>query len=245
MRYALALLVLALPLTACGGVSLNAVAKAADKATTAGSEHVVFTGTVTAAGQTIGMTGTGDFQSKPRLGSMHISMQAGGRQIVMDEVSQGWTVYMKSPLFSAQLPAGKHWLSIDVKKASSKLGVNLNQYTQQDPTDALAALRKAGAVDKIGTEQIDGVDTTHYRATIDLAKVAKSLPSGTSLKSLPVDVWIDGDNQLRRMVMSYSATVSGQTAATKMQMDFSSFGEQVNAQVPSASDTVDMTSLGG
>jgi hypothetical protein len=239
------MLALALPLTACGGVSLNAVAKAADNATAAGTEHVAFTGTVTAAGQTIDMTGTGDFQTSPRLGAMHIAMQAAGQQIVMDEVSKGWTVYLKSPLFSAQLPAGKHWLSIDVKKASSKLGVNLSQYTQQDPTDALAALKRAGAVDKVGSEQIDGVDTTHYRATIDLSKAAKSLPQGTSLKSLPVDVWIDGDNQLRRMVLNYSATVSGQAASTKMQMDFSNFGEQLNVQAPSASDTVDMTSLGG
>ena len=61
MRYALALLVLALPLTACGGVSLNAVARAADKATTAGSEHATVAGTVKVAGQTVQMTGEGDF----------------------------------------------------------------------------------------------------------------------------------------------------------------------------------------
>ena len=247
MRVALALVVLALPLSACGGVSLNAVAKAATKATAAGSEHVAMTATVGVAGQNVKMTGSGDFQTSPKLGSMHLEMDVAGRHVVMDEVMQGWTVFLKSPLFASRLPGGKHWMSVDLQKASAKLGVNLSQYTQQDPTDILGALKKAGSVSKIGSETVDGVDTTHYRATVDLSKApnGKRLQQLTQLKSLPVDLWIGGDNLLRRMVMHYSATVSGQTAATNMQMDLSNYGEQVNVQVPSASDTIDMTNLGG
>lgn len=234
-----ALALLALPLTACGGVSINAVAKAATKATSAGSEHVVITGSVTAAGQSVQLNGTGDFRTSPKLGQMHLDMSVAGRHIVMDEVMQGLTVYMKSPLFSAELPADKHWVSVDLQQAGAKLGVNLSQYTQQDPTDILAALKKTGSVDKIGSETIDGVSTTHYRATIDLAKApnSQSLQKATGLKSLPVDVWLDGGNQLRRMVMTYSAA--------SMRMDFSNYGEQVNVRVPSANDTVDLTKLGG
>lgn len=248
MRYAaLALLVLALPLSACGGASLDAVAKAATKATAAGSEHVTFTGTVQAAGQTVKMSGAGDFQASPRLGRASFSMTVGGRQIAMDEVMQGWTIYMKSPLFSTNLPSGKTWMSVDLQKAGKKLGLDLSQFAQQDPTDMLAALEKSGSVKKVGSDTIDGVDTTHYTVTVDLAKVPNGsrLQQLTNLKTLPVDVWVDGQNLLRRVSESYTATTVGSTVATSMQMDFTNYGEQVNVQVPSASETVDMTSLGG
>lgn len=246
MRW-VALVLVALPLTACGGVSLNAVAKAADKATAAGSEHAAITGTVNAAGETVKMSGSGDFQTNPKLGAMHLSMSVGGQQFAMDEVLQGWTIYMKSPVFSAQLPSGKSWLSLDLEKAGKKLGIDFNKFTQQDPSDMLGALKKAGSLQKIGSETIDGVETTHYKVTIDLTKApnGRQLMKLTNLESLPADVWIDGQDQLRRMTESYSVTSSGQTIATSMQIDLSNYGEQVNVQVPSADETVDMTSLGG
>lgn len=239
----LALLLLALPLSACGGVSINAVAKAATNASASGSEHVVLKGSVTAAGQPVTMDGVGDFQSSPKLGAMNMSLAVAGQQIKLDEVLKGTKIYMRSSVFSTNLPAGKSWVSVDLASAARKLGVNLTQYTQQDPTDIVAALKKAGSVDKVGSESVDGLDTTHYRATIDLEKTpnGQQLEKVTKLKALPVDVWIDGDNLLRRMSMKYTAG----TTSTTMQMDFSHYGEQVNVQVPSASETVDMTKLGG
>jgi hypothetical protein len=154
---------------------------------------------------------------------------------------------MKSPLFSSQLPSGKTWMSIDLQKAGNKLGLNTDEFTQQDPTDLLGALRKAGSLKKVGSETIDGVDTTHYSVTIDLAKAPNGakLEKVANLKSLPVDVWVDGNNQVRRLTESYTATSSGQSVATNMQIDLSNYGEQVHVPVPSANDTVDMTSLGG
>jgi hypothetical protein len=244
---ALLLVALPLPLSACGGVSINAVAKAATNASASGSEHIAITGTITAAGQGVNMKGDGDFQTDPKLGAMHFDMSVAGKHIVMDEVMQAETVYMKSPLFSSQLPAGKQWMSVDLQKAGAKLGVNLSQYMQQDPTDILAALKQVGSVDKVGSETVDGIDATHYRATIDLAKApnSQSLQQVTGLKSLPVDVWVDGNSQVRRMVMKYTTTASGQKISTNLRTDLSHYGEQVNVQVPSASDTVDMTKLGG
>jgi hypothetical protein len=238
----LSLLLFALPLTACGS-SLNAVAKAATKASTSGSEHVSLKGTVSTAGQAVSMDGTGDFQSSPKLGAMQLTLGVAGKKIAMDEVLKGTTVYMRSPVFSSNLPSGKTWVSVNLASAAKKLGVNLAQYTQQDPTDILAALKKAGSVAKVGSETVAGVDATHYRATIDLEKTpnGKQLEKQTNLKSLPVDVWLDGNNLLRRMTMKYNAG----TASTAMQMDFSNYGEPVDVQVPSASETVDMTKLGG
>jgi hypothetical protein len=192
------------------------------------------------------MNGAGDFQNDPKLGSMHLALSVAGKNFAMDEVMQGSVVYMKSPILST-VAHGKQWVSIDLEKAGKSLGVNFNQFTQQNPTDILAALKKAGTVRKIGSESIDGVDTTHYKVTVDLAKApnGKQLMQYTNLKALPADVWIDGQDQLRRMTETYDVQAQGQTVATSMQMDLSKYGEQVSVKVPSASDTLDMSKLGG
>ena len=46
--------------------------------------------------------------------------------------------------------------------------------TGQSPADALALLRKVGSVTEVGTETIDGAQTTHYRATVDVAEALEN-----------------------------------------------------------------------
>jgi LppX_LprAFG lipoprotein len=243
----LALAAVALALTACGDVSLDPVAKAATTTVAKNTEHVTFTGNAAVGGQKIQMTGNGDFQTSPALGSMSLTLSGSGVNSTMDEVTHGTMIYLRSPLFTSNLPQGKSWLSLDLQKAAAKLGLNMSQFTQQSPTDTLQALEKAGSVTKVGTDVIDGTPTTHYRATIDLSKASNGakLEQLTHLKTVPVDVWIDSENLLRRVSESYSMTASGQQVSTRMNMLFSNYGEPVNVTVPSATDTIDMTTLGG
>lgn len=249
MRLALALAVLALPLSACGaGVSLNAVAKAADKASKAGSEHVTMSATVTGTGTPVEMHGSGDFTNKPALGSLTTSVKTGGKAFEMDEVLKDTRVYMRSPIYSTVLPSGKQWVVIDFQKSAKKLGVNFNQLTSQSPSDTLAALEKVGSVKKIGPETVDGVQTIHYTATIDISKskALKKLEEAVTYHYEPVQVWIGKDSGLPvRLTMAFVVENAGNSIRTAMKMDYSSYGEQVNVAVPPASETYDMTSLGG
>jgi hypothetical protein len=241
-------LVGALALTACGSsVSLTPVAKAADSTLKQQSEHVALTGSVTVAGKTLTVSGDGDFQSNPNLGAMTLKMSGGGLDTTMEEVIDGTTIYMRSPLFSKGLPAGKTWVSLDLEKQGKQLGIDFSQFAQTNPTDALSALKKAGSVTKAGTETIDGESTTHYLARIDLSKApqGKQLEKSAHVKYAPVDVWVGDGNLLRRMTMHYSIDAAGQAMATTMTMSFTSYGEHVTAQVPSADETVDMSKLGG
>jgi len=239
---AAAALIGALSLTACGATSAvsTPVADAATKTVDKGSEHVEYTGSVSLAGQTMQMTGVGDFRNDPKLGGLSIKMDGAGQHATVDTVLSGSTVYLRSPLFSKVVSSGK-WLALDLNKAGKRLGVNVTQFAQQSPTDTLQALESAGSVTKVGEETVGGVSTTHYRAEIDPAKIASV--QGTS--RIPIDVWIDGDGLLRRLTESYSARAAGQTAATSLTMNLSNYGEQVSVKVPSADETLDMTKLGG
>jgi LppX_LprAFG lipoprotein len=230
-----------LSLTACGATSAvsTPVAQAATKTADKGSEHVTYSGTVSVAGQTMHMTGKGDFQNNPTLGAASMTMQGAGRSTSVDAVMQGTTIYMRSPL------SGRSWLSLDLGKAGKQFGVDVSQFAQQSPTDVLTALEKTGTVTKVGDETLNGEQATHYHAMVDVSRISARLSSATQVKTIPVDVWIGGDGLVRRITESVTAAAAGQTAATSMTTDFSNYGEQVNVQVPSADETLDMTKLGG
>jgi hypothetical protein len=230
-------------LSGCGAGGLDPVAKAADKAASAGSEHARFSGFVVAGGQTVRLAGSGDFQQQPRRGRASFSISGGPVNASLDEVIDGTSLYLRSPLFARLLPQGKTWVTVDLQKIGSKLGVDVGQLAQTSPTDVLPALRKAGSVKKLGTATIDGVQTTHYQAVVD----PKKLPGGSALKSVqvspfPIDAWIGtSDGLLRRLTLSETASAGGQSAATRWTMDFSNYGERVDVTAPPASETLDLT----
>ena len=86
--------------------------------------------------------------------------------------------YMQLPK-SAGLPTGKKWLKIDGSgsdPASRAFGPLLDQMRQSfDPEANLQLLGAATSVEAAGTDEIDGVETTRYDATVDLAKAAKTI----------------------------------------------------------------------
>ena len=109
---------------------------------------------------------------------MHADFSAGGLSGTLDEVLNGTTIYLQSPLLTSNLPKGKTWLKLDLQKAAPK-GVDLSALTTQSPTKLLSQLQAAGNVTKVGDETINGTATTHYRAKLDLSKLPKVRHSRT------------------------------------------------------------------
>src|SRR5205823_114240 len=78
------------------------------------------------------------------------------------------TMFMRTPLLTGKLPAGKQWIKLDFATAVRQAGIDptLLSSQQSDPSEYLSYLRAAsGKVQNLGHEQIRGVSTTHYRAT--------------------------------------------------------------------------------
>ena len=255
----------ALGLAACGGggaLSLDPVAKAADKTSSAGSEKVSMTGTMDIAGQTIRMSGDGAFDTNAHTGTFAVDMQPTGQSasLHMDEVMQGTTLYMKMPQSLSKLP--KPWVKLDLQQAGKKLGLDMSAMTsnQNDPSQMLDYLRAGGNVTKLGDDTVRGVATTHYRARVDLRKAADAAPASkratvrknaqrliqlTGVKSYPVEVWIDGKSLVRRMkfTLNYGRLLAG--AKFTISMDLYDFGTPVNVQAPPADEVVDISQLSG
>jgi LppX/LprAFG-like lipoprotein len=247
MRPALLVLVL-LPvgLVACGGGSKHtttgtpqtAVEDAALKTQQAGSEHLGLSATADAAGQQVAITGTGDFDTKRHLGSLHVDLNAGGINATLDEVLDGNILYVKSPLLAAAIPHGKTWFKVDLAKAGKAGGVDLSQLTAQDPAQALNYLRSLKGATKIGTEQVGGTSTTHYRAQVDTAKL--SAAAAAQVGDATYDVWVGDDGYIHRVRVT---TTSG--AKVTATSDLSDFGTAVKVKVPSAAQSYATTKIPG
>jgi hypothetical protein len=100
----------------------------------------------------------------------------------------------------------------------------------------------------VGSEEVRGVPTTHYRATVRLSDALAEVPAAHRRQveaafeqlgdaEVPVDVWVDGDGLPRRIRMDMGAElgpmVGGKGPAT-MTLDLFGYGEPVEIHVPPA-----------
>ncbi len=278
-----ALVALAAVLAACGSSNTTAsnaadkIAKAASASSASAGYKINLKLQVSSPGlpNPITGTGTGSFQTKEHAGSMSIDMNLGnspqitaalgGSTLHMEEVINGLVIYLKFPAAIAdKLSPGKPWFKIDLSKAAASAGIPglsslTNNPASTDPTQLLQYLRAvSSSVSTVGSETINGVQTTHYRATIDLDKVPNAVPAAnrsaaqqsikaietaTGVHTLPVDVWIDGQNLVRRMSMTIKVSQSGQTANTQTTIDIPEYGPQPAPTIPPASQVTDFSSL--
>lgn len=260
MRRAAILLVLApLVLVACGsgsgggsksssGRNLSPAAyvvKAAKKSSGALSEHIKMQAATSVQGQEVDISGSGDFDNTSHQGSMTAHATVGGIDLQIDEILDGTTIYMKSPLFAATLPAGKTWLKLDLEKVGKTKGIDFGALMSQDPNQSFAQLQASGQVAEVGDETLYGVPVTHYRGRIDVSKLPQGaqIQAFTKAKYGPYNVWIGKDDgYVHQVAVQYSYVTPGvgRQSAT-ITTTFSDFGKAVTVNVPPAAEVLDAT----
>lgn len=181
------------------------------------------------------------------------SETTGASTMQMAMVLNGRDYYLKLPqVIVNQMPSldGKPWVEVDVSKAAmlSSLGDSLTS----DPSQTLQAMQ-AGAegITNEGQQEVDGIQTTHYHAGMNLSRLVPGLPSSlaqqlTHDQDVPVDVWIDAHNLIRRVVMSLTAAQStGPSLAETVTADFSDYGPQPRPTPPPADQVTEASSIAG
>ena len=178
-------------------------------------------------------------------------------------IQDGDTGYMRLPALDAQLPEGKSWVRTEEGSKSGGDGFEgFDQLAKSDPRELLETLRAvSGDIETVGSEQLRGVETTHYRAVVDPAELAKleaSKPAGpqtlvdqfaaqSGLGAIPVEVWLDASGLVRKLSMEVTATEPGTTRSSAVSVGFElwDYGEAVEIQLPPAEQVADASALRG
>ena len=253
MRRLALLGMLALLAAGCGGggggsASGKDIVQAAEKTAAAGSLEANFT----IAGQGLKGTGSGVFNTgTDHAGQLSMKVTASGREIPVDTVVIGDIFYMRSPVFRQATQGNKEWIKLDLGKLAKQRGLDLSSLLNASPTptNALAYLEGVGGdVQKLGTEKVDGVETTHYKVNTDLGRAAEKAKGSTrvalrrvisqsKLKTLPLDVWVDANGYIRKV--SY-AEHAGRQQAANVTIELHDFGSPVSVKPPPSDSVVDL-----
>lgn len=185
----------------------------------------------------------------------------------IEAVLDGLVMYMRFPLLSRLGGSpfeGKKWLKVDLRQAAGIAGMDLDQLMQlssNDPRDMLQVLRAVGGeLELVGREELRGLETIHYRTTVDLRKYAQLAPASqrkqvrsmldelvrqSGLRTMPLDVWVDDESLVHRMTMELSVAQPGSAEPAKVSMrwDLYDYGEPVAIAVPPRAATVDLLAL--
>jgi hypothetical protein len=241
-------------LTACGNVASDtdgdrtdrlapvAVVKAAAATTAeAGSSRFALESVTDLGGQTVEVSGSGEFDPATRQGTASFSLPAGGGTI--DQRFLGDDLYITMPG-----QPGFYRVSLsDVSGSALARAV--------DPTASLQALEGVSDdVEEVGSDTVRGDDTTRYRGTIDpqqaleqldpsLRQLAEQQLAAGEIEALPFEAWIDDDGRLRRFVATVdvpgSEATGGQAISSKTTLELYDFGVEVDVEAPPADQVQD------
>ncbi|MZF88522.1 hypothetical protein [Streptomyces sp. SID5643] len=184
-------------------------------------------------------------------GDSVMTLTVQGQQIEQRVVDQ--VLYQKMPKGST--PGGKPWIKIDLRKVAAQQGTGDRSMSDPAQSAAYAKAITDKDVTKKGTATVNGVETTHYRVSVDVAE----LPNGETLRkqvgpTLPMDVWLDDEGRMRRQQIdmtlkapeatqrsSADASSAPGKVTVRTVMDFTDFGTEVEAGEPPAGQVTDMT----
>lgn len=177
------------------------------------------------------MSAEGDVSYAGDTTAMQLSMQSpqmGQGTIEMRMVDN--VMYMSMPPMT---PEGK-FMMFDLDDPSSPLGA-LGGVTQGDPLETFKAFDEGlRDVEYLGSEEVDGEEMDHYVLTVDgkAAAKAQGVPAGSVPEELTYDLWLDGDDLMRRV--QYTMAGGGVT------ISMSDWGEPVTVKAPAKADIVQM-----
>lgn len=214
---------------------------------------LTLTGSMTVAGHTVQMSGTGVGNLSRNDLKMTMAMNLAGNKATITELFVNSRLYMAFTMGgqSFRQLTGHDWIAMPMVSGN---GAGLSG---GNPMQALATLAQKGAtVTSLGPSDIDGLTVNGYSVTPDRAAMLASAEKALATAELPAamrsaalqtlqasptptfKVWIDpAHNLLRRMTTSLGLNLpTGNSSTGSFVMDFTHYGVPVNITAPPAND---------
>jgi hypothetical protein len=201
------------------------------------------------------ISGTVQMQMKPSL-LIHQKLNITGRGPSVDggleAVLTSDTVFLKMSSLGRLL--GKPWIKMSIAALSRVSGVNLGQLIQQaqgnNPFAQAQMLAAAKDVHQVGTQVINGVQTTEYTGTYSVATGLNNVvPSqraqvrqymkAAGITSIQFHTWIDAQHHVRKMTLLASGNSIRETIVYVITM----INQPVHVQFPAASQLARVPNL--
>jgi hypothetical protein len=148
-------------------------------------------------------------------------------------------MYLKSP----DLGTGDKWLKVDLSDPNSLFGM-IGKAT--DPEVMFKAMEAPKKLELVGTEEVDGVETNHYRITLDPAKYLAAMEFPAAMadmmpKELVTEMWVDGDDLPRKFAQTLEvpSASGGKPTSTTSEGTYSDFGTDVEIEAPPADEVTE------
>ena len=202
------------------------------------AETFAFETTSGSAGQTQTMAGQARFSDA----GVEMKAASTGAQ-AMEMILVGQAMYMKSP----DLGAGDKWLKIDLSDPDSIFGM-IGKAT--DPEVMFKAMEAPKKLELVGSEDVDGVETNHYRITLDPAQYLDAMDFPAAMadmlpKEMVTEMWVDADNLPRKFAqtMEVPAVGGGQATSSTTEATYSDFGADAEIEEPPASEVTEQPGM--
>ncbi|GLZ07588.1 hypothetical protein Acsp03_50540 [Actinomadura sp. NBRC 104412] len=167
----------------------------------------------------------------------------------------GDVLYAKVPQLVRFVADGKPWVKVNVSQAGRQAGFDVkglvDQLRKVNPAEQTTMLTGSKDARRVGTESVDGVQTTHYTGTVTVQdalsrldaqtrdRVRQWFPEGAGNERFAFDLWTDKDQLPRKLVTKDADGGHGGTLTVR----YSDYGKSFKVSPPPA-DQVGEFSLG-
>ncbi len=249
-------------------LDINAVVRAAEADKTA-----AMTGTVKIEGMGLKAPLTVEAKGTGSLTEIAMDVMLKGKPIfelmgvpAEDDIRLVWMgakTYVQVPEpFAAQVPDQLPWIGVNLAGALGTEDKAFEAFMRMDAAASLAPFQAGASLDADGTEEIGGVETTHWKGEMSIDdyldtlpaderdELRKSMTSGPApatdddlARKQPIEFWIDEDDRVLRMqgttVMSKTKDMPAGTIT--MRFDYSDFGGPAPITAPADDEVWDAT----
>ncbi|MFJ5998113.1 DUF1396 domain-containing protein [Streptomyces sp. NPDC092370] len=231
-----------------------AVAKAAKNTEDITSLQYRMKGSVPESGR---VEGEASMRLKPTIAmsmKMQAPDQAAGETVEIRLVDKA--MYLGGGAEMAKEMDGKRWLKFDLSGSDAAKDLDRMGSTsqaEQNPAAESTFLTGAKDVKEVGSEKVDGVETTHYTGTVTLADLRASLKDEKAetrkqreksikqyeklgVDKFTMDMWVDGEDHTKQFRMKGQAD----KGPMDMTITFLDYNKPVTVAAPPAKDVADL-----
>jgi hypothetical protein len=234
-----------------------AVAKAAKNTEDITSLQYRMKGTVPESGR---VEGEASMRLKPTI-AMSMKMKApdqgAGETVEIRLVDKA--MYLGGGAEMAKEMDGKRWLKFDLSGSDAAKDMDRMGSTsqaEQNPAAQSTFLTGAKDVKKVGSEKVEGVETTHYTGTVTLDDLRASLKDDKAetrkqreksikqyeklgVDKLTMDMWVDGEDHTKQFRMKGQAD----KGPMDMTITFLDYNKPVTVTAPPAKEVADLSEM--